>query len=241
MARNESKIYGHNACRALFEERPDDIKRVLVDEASAKRFGDLLKHCAKRHLPYRIVGHDELEAFSGARHHEGICVAAFPKEPRALEELLAAKGKGLILALDQVGNPHNVGTMIRTAAHFGAIAVICASKSRSLPPAGYRTAEGGAEKVELYFVDELDEGLDLCREAGYQVCASSSHRGESLYAKPLPTRCVLLLGSERDGLSKTAIDSADQLICIPGSGAVESLNVAASAAVILGEYWRVHS
>lgn len=238
MKADETKIYGQHACRMLFERRPYDIIRVLLDEPRAKLFGDLLKHCAAERLPYRVVTREELEKVSGARHHEGICLVASPRRLPAIDEVLAEEGPGLILALDQVSNPHNIGTLLRTAAHFGCRAVLAGGKLRRLSSAAYRTAEGAAELVDVIFEEELTQLLSACNKAGFVVCATSSHKGASLYEGELPARAVILLGAERDGLSSRLMEDADKLLMIPGTSQVESLNVASSAAVLLAEHWR---
>lgn len=241
MKDGEMKIHGQHACRAVFECRPDDIVRVLLDRNMKPVFRELVDHCVAQRKTYRVVSTEELEKVSGARHHEGICIFALPKWSRDLEQILADEGPGLILALDQVGNPHNIGTLLRTAVHFGARAVILGGSLRRLSAAAYRTAEGAAEHIDVVFGEDLGPMMDACKKAGFQVCATSSHKGGSLYEQPLADRTVMLLGAERDGLSKTLMSSADRLLSIPGTSKVESLNVASSAAVLLAEHWRQHT
>ena len=183
---------------------------------------------------------EELEKVSGAQHHEGVCVVAWPRETRRLDHILADQGPGLILALDKVSNPHNIGTLLRTSAHFGVRAVLLGGALKRLSAAAYRTSEGAAESVDVFFDEDLSDNLQKCKSAGYSVCATSSHKGESLYKSELPKQCVIVLGAERDGLSKALFAKADVLLSIPGSSQVESLNVASSAAVFLGEFWRQH-
>lgn len=240
MKDDETKIYGQHACRAVFERRPDDIVRVLLDQKSKPAFRELLDHCVDQRKPYRVVASEELEKVSGARHHEGICIVALPKWSRELSQVLADEGPGLILALDQVGNPHNIGTLLRTAVHFGARAVVLGGKLRRLSSAAYRTSEGAAEYIDVIFGEDLSALMGECKRAGFSVCATSSHKGASLYEQALPSRAVILLGAEREGLSKTLMQDADKLLSIPGTSQVESLNVASSAAVFLAEYWRQH-
>ena len=241
MTDGEIKIYGQHACRAVFERRPDDIVRVLLDQKSKPNFRELLDHCVAQRKTYRVVPTEELEKVSGARHHEGICMVTLPKWSRALPEVLAGEGPGLVLALDQVGNPHNIGTLLRTAVHFGARAVILGGTLRRLSSAAYRTAEGAAEYIDVIFGEDLSSLMGECKKAGFSVCATSSHKGASLYQQGLPSRAVILLGAEREGLSRSLMSAADKLLSIPGTSQVESLNVASSAAVFLAEHWRQYA
>src|SRR5207253_9228121 len=107
-ARDEMKIHGRHACRALFERRPNSIVRVYLTAELTKPFGDLLRACAAHRLPYKVVTPEELEKLTESKHHEGICLVAMPRPPRALPELLRGRGPGVLVALAEVGNPHNL-------------------------------------------------------------------------------------------------------------------------------------
>jgi RNA methyltransferase, TrmH family len=237
-SRDEMKIHGRHACRALYARRPDHIVRVYLEAVLVKPFGDLLHMCAQRRLPYKIVSAAELEKLTESKHHEGICVVAVPRPPRPLGELLRAPGPAVLVALAEVGNPHNLGAILRIAAHFGVRAALVAGKGIS--PAAYRTSQGGAEAIEIVGTPDLGGTLESCRQAGFKVCATSSHvdEGRDLFAEPLPARAVVLLGAEGEGLPRDLLERADVTWRIPGTGAVESLNVAAAASVILAELWR---
>jgi TrmH RNA methyltransferase len=237
--RGEQRIYGQHACRAVFSQRPDDVLRVYVGEAMVRPFGDLLRACAERRLPYKLVPSEELEAITESKHHEGICVVARPRPAARLEALIAPSGPATILALTEVGNPHNLGAILRTAAHFGARGVLVGgSGSAGVSGAAFRTAQGGAEHLALVRVSELAAALTACQRAGFAVCATSSHEGSDPFTQTLPARVVLLLGSEGQGVPRELMTKADLTWQIPGTGAVESLNIAAAAAVLLGEIWR---
>ncbi len=235
-------VYGRNACRALFERRPGAVVRVFLCEDRVPEFSELLRHCARHRLPYRIVPPEELERVCRSRHHEGICIVS--RRPRAadLGRILGLPGPGWALALPGVGNPHNLGAIVRTAAHFGARCVLAEGpEDRVLAPSAWRTAEGGAEWVPVVWAPDLGQTLGAFREAGYGLVATSSHQGDDLFRAPLPDRCVLLLGAEGSGLSAAAIRRADLCVRIPGTGRVESLNVATAAGVLLAELWRRHA
>jgi RNA methyltransferase, TrmH family len=261
----ESRVYGGSACRALFVRRVSDIIRVYLTEDRMRDFGDLLSTCARLRLPYRIVPPAELEAVTESRHHEGICIVARPRAPVRLEDLVRAPGPACVLGLVGIGNPHNVGAILRTAAHFGVRGAVFFGRAPTgpedetaavgvprLPAAAARTAEGGAEWLDLVFESEPGRALRVLRTAGFTVAATSSHGhgGEptpaakpvrALYEAPLPPRLFLLLGAEDTGLPPEVLAAADTVVAIPGTGQVESLNVAAAAAVLLAEHWRLKS
>jgi TrmH RNA methyltransferase len=239
--RDERKVYGVHACRALHERRPEDILRVYLTEPLVPQFRLLLRQCAENRRPYKIVPSAELVSITESRHHEGICIVARPLEPRRLADLLRPPGPALALALVEVGNPHNVGAILRTAAHFGARGVLLGGERAALPPAAARTAQGGAEWVDLVAAPDLDAALAGARAAGFVVCATTSHGGRDLHAAPLPPRVLLLVGAEDQGLPPALLSAADLVVAVQGTGHVESLNVSAATAVLLAEHWRQHA
>jgi TrmH RNA methyltransferase len=237
------KVHGRHACRAVFERRPDDVLRAFVTEEMAGPFGDVLDALARRRRPYKVVSPAELATITDSVHHEGVCLVTLPRPTAPLEEIARAAGPGLIVLLADVGNPHNVGAIIRTAAHFGARAVILAGGRERLPPAALRTSQGGAEWVDVVAAPDaraVDVALDLLQRAGFTIVATSCHaaEGRDLYAERLPERAVVMLGSEGEGLPRRLVERAHAQLRVPGTGRVESLNVAAAAAVILAELWR---
>lgn len=243
--RDEQKITGVNAAHAAFLARPDDLLRAFLTNETAPRFGPLMAHCAEDRLPYRIVPPAELQKISASTHHEGVCLIFRSRPAPLLPDILAHVPRhDTILALEGVGNPHNLGAILRTAAHFGVRAVWCDTPAALRSTAAYRTAEGGAEHVLLPDGPHnftFWNGLKALREAGYTIATTSSHRTTrpiSLYRAKLPARVVFLLGSERHGLSNGALAFGDLHLRIPGSESVESLNVASATAILLAERWR---
>lgn len=237
----EARWYGINACLAAFAKRPDDLRKVYLTEARLGGLKPVLAWCVQHKLGYRVVETDDLDRLTGSRHHEGVCFDMLRRVPMQLAELIAkpASKNSLLLWLDGVGNPHNLGALLRSAAHFDADGVIVPSASSlDLSGAAARVAEGGAEAVPLARIDDEREALAQLRAAGYSIAATLPREGSSLYATALPKRLVLVLGAEGEGINQALVDAADLRIGIPGSGIVESLNIAASAAVVMGEYWR---
>ncbi len=236
------KVAGRNACRALFENRRDDIRRVYVTEENLKAFGDVLKWCAQQRIAYHVKTGDDLDQIAETVHHDGVCFIARLRPPvsaeRVLRRLVEEKGAGVVVMLESVKNPHNLGAILRVCAHFGVRAVLAAGETPALSPAAMRTAEGGAEHVEVVPAGDGLASLRALRSAGYRVVATSSHTETRLGDVPLPRRALVLFGSEGQGLSRALFDEADVVVAIPGSGAVESMNVACASSVILWELSR---
>jgi RNA methyltransferase, TrmH family len=239
----ELRLYGRNACLAAFERRPQDLRKVYLVDVRLDELRPVLAWCARNRLGYRIVETSDLDKLTGSRHHEGVCFEMLRHPPLALDDLLSSLDKApapsLLIWLDGVGNPHNLGALLRSAAHFAASGVIVPTTSTlDLSGAAARVAEGGAEAVKLARVEDEVAAVNALRLAGFTIAATVPHDGEDLYSTRLARRTVLVFGAEGEGMSKALIEAADQRLRIPGSGLVDSLNISASAAVALGEYWR---
>ncbi len=241
--RQEMKYYGFHACLKLWKSRPDDIIRVYVEESRAKQVGPLLKWCASQKKAYHIVASEEMGIVSQSVHHEGLCLLAreLPLHDFAtvLETLKASKDPVCALYLDGVQNPHNTGSIMRVCAHFGTTYILGDTASLSkISPSAYRIAQGGAEAVKLVPVDEPKQALLKLTQIGFRPIASSSHGGSSLYSHKFAPRTLLVIGSEREGISKPILQLTKNTLLIPGTGLVESLNVSVATGLFLGEYWR---
>jgi TrmH RNA methyltransferase len=241
----ESRLYGLNACLAAFAKRPEAIRKIYLTEARIPALKQALAWCVKHRLGYRVVEDVDLDKLTASRHHEGVCFDLVRTSPLQLATLLAtlpkAPAPSLLLWLDGVGNPHNLGALLRSAAHFGVGGVIApAASGLEVSGAAARVAEGAAEVVPFAHASSASDALAALRTHGYTITATVPRDGASLYATALPQRLALVFGAEGEGMSAPMIDAADLRLSIPGSGVIDSLNVSASVAVVLGEYWRQH-
>lgn len=237
---SEVKIIGRNAVEAVERMRRDDIVRVYIDEALISAFAPLLKWCAKTRRAYHVVPTEELDRVTESTHHEGLCAIVKRRPVRSLGEALRrCRGPSTWLLLDGIRNPHNVGAIMRTAAHLGVPEVLVSGASwLEPPPVVYRTAEGGAEHVEVLPFERSPSALRSLKSHGFAILGMSSHASATLYDFPFPERVLLAFGAEREGLSPALEAMLDATVSIPGTGAVESLNVSCAVAVTLAELWR---
>lgn len=235
----ESKVYGRHACLKIFEKRPEDIVRAYVTREGVFEFKALMKYLADNQLAYHVVEKEEIDSVTRATHHENICLIVKNKKLPELKELLEKKGRSLILCLEEVENPHNLGAIMRSAAHFGVSGILYQAKVPvASSGAAVRTAEGGAETVPALQVSDWSHVFDLGKRAGFESFATSSHRGQNLFATEFPEKSFLFLGAEREGLSPNLLKKMNHLISIPGTGEVESLNVSNATTAILTEWYR---
>jgi len=242
-AMKEIKYYGLHSCLAIWKKRPQDIIRVYLEESSVKPFRAVLKWCAEQKKAYHIVPPQDLAKVSDSIHHEGVCILAREPSKYPLERLISSlkNSKQCLLYLDGVENPHNLGSILRTCAHFGVQYVLGEEgKLPSLSPSACRIAKGGAEEVQLIALPNPLHTLKLLKNKGFSLIGTSSHRGQSLYQFQFSSRSILILGSESRGMSPALLNLAAANLQIPGTGYVESLNVSVATSLCLGEYARQH-
>jgi RNA methyltransferase, TrmH family len=241
--KNTERIFGLAAAKAAFDTRPDAVVSIAYTESARHPLADLLRAAARRRIAYREVDAEELARMAQTVHHEGVCLLVAARPAPKLEELLHdIRQGGLLLALDGVENPHNIGAILRSAAFFGARGLIYSSESEgALPAAARRVAEGGAEYVPVLGVRKLGEALREAARAKIAVIGCDSHADASLFDLEWPARCVLVLGHEQRGLSREVRALCRSCVRIDGSDQIESLNVSVAAGIFLASYAATHA
>jgi RNA methyltransferase, TrmH family len=230
------RICGLAAVCALFDCDPDRVERLFFVPGLVREVGPLCQILAVAHKPYREVDEAELARVAGTVLHGGIVAIA---RPRPLIELdpdaarrWAREGKPLLL-LDGVGNPHNLGAIARTAAFFGLERLVLTDRPEQALPsdAAYRVAEGGLEHLTVYRV-RLPAALVGLR-AAYRILGTSLAKGSIPLGRTADGPVALILGNEETGLDPATLAACDEVVRIPGSGRVQSLNVASAAAILI--------
>ena len=237
----EQRLHGLNACLAMFARRPQDLRKVWLLESRIHALNAVLAHCVKHRLGYTVVADEDLQKLSSSAHHEGVVFGTVPAAEQGLSDWLRElrPGPQLAIWLDGVGNPHNLGAILRSAAHFGVAGLLLPKESPlALSGAAARVAEGGAEQVPLVRMSRADNSLAQLQSAGFKAVATVVRGGQPLYGTALPERLLLVMGAEQTGIDPALAEAAALRVAIPGTGAVDSLNVAAATAVFLGEWWR---
>jgi TrmH RNA methyltransferase len=234
-------LYGLRSGVAVFERRRQDIRRVGFDGALRSELTELLRWAAGAGVPCREEDERELASRAQSNQHEGLVLDVLPRRWLPAKELAAllAREPGMVVALDRVRNPQNIGAVLRSAAFFGARAAVLGAPAPhpGLPPLSLRVAEGGAEHLALCRTTDLADTLGRLRGQGVHVIGADAHATTGLDRLELPASTVLVLGHEREGLGPRVKSQCDSLVLIEGSGALESLNVAVAAGVLLSQLW----
>jgi TrmH RNA methyltransferase len=235
----EQLVYGRRVCQAIIKARPQDIIRLHCDSAYAKTIGPLLSDLAKRKKVYHVEESTKLEKVSNSVHHEGIIlIVKVPQQQNWRQELALSKPQ-LFMGLDFVENPHNIGAIIRCAANFGVKIIFSVNKKPiSHWGSACRVAEGGSEFLQVIELSSWDEVVQMCLQYKVAIYKTSSHHAKNAHAPyDLKAKSLVIFGNEESGLSP--LDHTHNLM-IPGTKNVESLNVAASAAIIASHFWQQH-
>ena len=178
------------------------------------------------------VGGEQLERICGSPDHQGI-VAEVDPYPYADPNQLLADERALVLALDQVQDPQNLGAICRTAEAAGAAGVvICERRAAQVTPAVCKASAGAVEHLALARVGNLADWLIAAREQGAWSYGADAQAETSFRTLDLSGRVILVLGGEGSGLRPRVAASCDGLVSIPTAGAVGSLNVSVAAAIL---------
>jgi TrmH RNA methyltransferase len=233
------KVAGLRAVLSLFANAPDRVLRLFFDDRTKAAAGEFCKVLAASRKPYRLVTTDELTKIAGSPLHGGIVAVARPKPVAVFDaeqaKMWAAQGKPLVI-LDGVGNPHNLGAIARTMAFFGLDKrLVSDHPGQALPSeAAFRVAEGGLEWVEVVRVRNLAVELKRLRPF-YRVVGTAlgAHRPLAQVLAKSDRPLAIVLGNEEHGLPPTTQAACEDIATLPGSGRVQSLNVAATAAILI--------
>jgi 23S rRNA (guanosine2251-2'-O)-methyltransferase len=224
-------IYGYHAVTEALRNPDRRPERLLATASAAER---LRRDCPESRPEIADRGEIDAQLPPGAVH-QGVALLASPLPGQALEEVLPPPGEtALILMLDQVTDPQNVGAILRSAAAFGARAVIV--PRRHAPPvtgALAKAASGALEHVPLIEVGNLERALQTLKDAGFW-CIGLDGAAKQSIDQPLPgDRLVLVMGAEGPGLRRLTAERCDLLVRLPTQGPIAALNVSNAAAVAL--------
>lgn len=237
------RVAGLAAVSALFAHEPERVERLFFDERLKPAVGAFCKAMAAARKPYRMVEGEELAKVAGTVLHGGVVALMAPRSVPLFDPEVARRTAGPLLILDGVGNPHNLGAILRTAAFFGLPRVLVSDHpGQALPSeAAYRVAEGGFEWVTLERAPALPALLKRLRTSHrvfgtaldqsrptVDAGALTGWRGNRNTKPP-----AVILGNEEDGIPPATLAACEAVLTIPGSGRVQSLNVAATAAILI--------
>jgi 23S rRNA (guanosine2251-2'-O)-methyltransferase len=236
-------VYGLHAVRAVIDRAPERLLELWMAEPRQDgRARELKQHAQAAGLKVQMVGNDSLAKIAGDVAHQGVVASVRSLKPWDEEALLASLDDArdpLLLVLDGVTDPHNLGACLRTADAAGARAVILPKdRSAGVDAVVRKVAAGAAEFVPVVPVTNLARALSRLKQSGIWVVGTDGEAEQPLYAADLNRPLALVLGAEGEGMRRLTRDSCDFLVRIPMAGQVESLNVSVAAGIALFEAGR---
>lgn len=236
-------VFGIHACKNFLLNRPDEILQIYLQDASSKRIDEIKKIASVHHLPVQVATKKTLDNKSSQQNHQGVLfeVRAFQcLSEQALKQnaqpLIEQKTHPLIVVLDGVQDPHNVGAIIRTSEAFGVNGLILPKANSCGVTATVRKVASGAEmSLPIYQVSNLSRCLEHLQATGFWVIGTVMNSQQSLYQYDFKRPTILVMGNEQKGLRDLTTKHCDELVTIPLVGQTASLNVSVAAGICISE------
>ncbi len=244
-SKKADRVYGQHAVRLALENNPENVFELWVqgDKKQSAELSHLVAMAKAAGIGVQQVSRASLDRHSGQALHQGVMLrqtASHDRNKFGIDELLAEKSSDLLLlVLDGVQDPHNLGACLRTANAAGANAVIIPKdNSASLNATVSKVASGAAENTPLIQVSNLSRALRQLKEAGVWVIGTAADGDNSIYEIDLNVSLAIVMGGEGRGLRQNTRKQCDYLATLPMHGVVESLNVSVASGICLYESLR---
>ncbi len=233
-------LYGHHPVVAALNNPNRRPIRLVTTENGADALAHLKAPIVRE---MEIVGREDIEALLPPRAvHQGMALLAEPllrTDIVDLVDLAKADKQLLVVALDQVTDPQNIGAVMRSAAAFGAKAILVPDRNTpETTGALAKAASGATEIVPLVRVQNLVRALEELKKVGFWIAGLTADAPNEISATDLPDICVLVLGAEGKGMRRLTDETCDLKLRVPISDAMESLNVSSTAAIVMYEWFR---
>jgi len=244
MSKASQWISGINAVASALEHDIEHVREVLVEAGNKNaRIVEIEENARRREISVRRVNSQALEGIAGGLRHQGVIAryeAAKPMEESELPGLIeAAAGKALLLVLDGVQDPHNLGACLRSAAASGVTAVIIPKdKAAPLNATVRKTSAGAADRIPVISVTNLARTLRAIKDAGVWVYGLDGEAQGLIYQIDFNGNVAIVMGGEGEGMRRLTREHCDGLVKIPMPGEMESLNVSVATGVALFEVVR---
>jgi 23S rRNA (guanosine2251-2'-O)-methyltransferase len=231
-------VSGFHPVREILERRPKSVEALLVQKGRRDaRTAEIEALAREGGVPVRIVPREELDRIAG-KAHNGLAVRVAVREYDPVEKCLdGPKGERVVLFLDEVTDPGNLGAVLRSAAALGAAVVVPERHAAPLSDVVVKASAGAIERVRIGRVGNASRFLADAKEAGFWVFGADA-TGEPVSAVDLTGDVLVCLGSEGEGMRRLTREGCDRLVSIPMTDGAGSLNVSVAAGILLYEIRR---
>jgi 23S rRNA (guanosine2251-2'-O)-methyltransferase len=233
-------IFGLHAVRGVLQRDARRVRRVIVDaKRDDPRVREVMTLASAHGIEVQRLDGRQIVARVGDVAHQGVLADVEPLQPWSEDDLIAAvtaTSNPLVLVLDSVQDPHNLGACLRTADACGALAVVIPKdRAVGINPTVRKVAAGAAETTPVATVTNLVRALKLLKEAGVWIVGADMAGEKLAYEADLKGALAIVMGGEGDGLRELTRKTCDYLVRLPQQGAVESLNVSVACGMLLYE------
>ena len=233
-------VYGLHAVGAVIDRAPERLLELwMAEPRQDARARSLRERAQSAGVRVQAASSESLAKLAGDVAHQGAVAAIRPLKPwddHDLADAISKTSDPILLVLDGVTDPHNLGACLRTADAAGVLAVVIPKdRSAAVEGAARKVAAGAAEFVPVATVTNLARTLARLKELGVWIVGTDGEAGQTIYAADLKRPLALVLGAEGDGMRRLTRESCDFLVRIPMAGLVESLNVSVAAGISLFE------
>ncbi len=236
---NQPIVMGCHTIEGLVKHSPDRLIKAYhlrTSDNTQERKQKLISDLCSLNIPMQACSKAELDRLCGSTSHQGIVASLKPREPIELNAFIEENETKLVVVLDSIYDPHNLGAILRASECFG-VGLIIWSKNRSAPlsPVVTKTSSSASEFAPIYIVSNVSTTLDKFLKAGYTLIgAQVSDESQNLFNYKFPDRSVLVLGSEGEGIRALLQKKLNASVAIPMHGKIDSLNVSQAAALCIG-------
>jgi 23S rRNA (guanosine2251-2'-O)-methyltransferase len=240
------RLTGIHAVREALEAGRAFDRIVIARGRQDTRVEEIVQLARERNVPLRFEDRAQLDRLAGSKDHQGVVALAAARAAATVEDILAAANagagrgqKGLIVLLDGVEDPHNLGAIIRTALASGAHGVIIPERrSAGLTDTVARASAGALAHLPVAKVTNLAQSMEELKEAGYWLIGLDERADKSYTQADYTSPVGIVLGGEGKGLHDLTRKRCDFVVSLPTTGPVKSLNVSVAAGVVLFEALR---
>lgn len=235
-------VIGIHAAREVLKVRPHKVSEIWIKEG-AEKIHDLayfLDFALNKRI--KLLKKNDASLDKIASSHQGICLFVDETPQLKLEEIAGApEDKVILLALDEITDPHNVGAALRTAWLFGVKGILVPeNRSAHLTPAAIKVASGGSEHVPLYVCKNLANDLSYLKDKGFWIYGLDAAATNDLTMTKFNEKVVLVVGAEDKGIRSTTANECDELVSISQTQKEASFNASVAAALVMYEVVRQH-
>ncbi|TDY52591.1 23S rRNA (guanosine2251-2'-O)-methyltransferase [Aminivibrio pyruvatiphilus] len=241
--RSEDLNWGRQVVLQLLKESPDRVQKVFLGKNVSDSFSRQVKTLAEKGgVVVQVVTPEVLSEICGPVNHQGVACRSSEVSMADLGDFfssLPSAGPLLVVVLDHVQDPHNLGAVARTAEACGAKGVLFPKRRGALPGGTVvKVSAGAALRLPMVGINNVSQTVKELQEAGFWTIGLDNRAGRSLWSEPMPERTALIVGAEGEGLSRLVSDTCDEIVRIPLTGETGSLNASVACAVGMFEWAR---